>query len=209
MSEADDAVRSARSRKEARREAIEQAAYKVLVRDGYKAASLLAIAKEGQASNETLYRWYGSKQALFASLVEGNAEDARALLDRAFDEGDDPAETLTALGPVLLKVVTSERAVALNRAAAGDVYDSGKMGEALGKGGRAAIVPRIAKLIARLADKGVMRVDDPEEAADVYVALLIGDLQIRLVTGALAGVTEDDLSRRSARALALLHRLYG
>lgn len=196
------------SRADSRREAIEEAAYRVLVRDGYKAASILAIAKEAKASNETLYRWYGNKQGLFAALVERNAEAARELLSEALASDQTPLDALEKLGPVLLRVVTSERAVALNRAAAGDVYDTGTLGAALAKGGREALLPLIAGLLARAHDDGALVKDDPAAAAEVYIGLLLGDVQIRRATGALAPLSETAIVARSTRALKLMRRLY-
>lgn len=205
----DDAVpENAGSKADARREMIAEAAYRVLMRDGYKAASILAIAKEAKASNETLYRWYGNKQGLFAALVERNAQAARALLDVALVSHSDPLAVLEQLGPLLLLLVTSERAVALNRAAAGDVYDTGTLGAALAKGGREALLPLIADLLARAQADGLLLMDDPAEAAEVYINLLIGDVQIRRVTGALEPLSEDMIVARSTRALRLLRRLY-
>lgn len=191
-----------------RREAIEEAAYRVLVRDGYKAASILAIAKEAKASNETLYRWYGNKQGLFAALVERNAESARDLLSEALASHTDPLAVLEKLGPVLLQLVTSERAVALNRAAAGDVYDTGTLGGALAKGGREALLPLIADLLGRAQDDGALVIDEPAEAAEDYINLLLGDVQIRRVAGALEPLSDADIVARSTRALKLMRRLY-
>lgn len=198
----------AESKADARREMIEEAAYRVLVRDGYKAASILAIAKEAKASNETLYRWYGNKQGLFAALVERNAQAARELLDEALAGDQTPLTTLEALGPVLLRLVTSERAVALNRAAAGDVYDTGTLGAALAKGGRESLVPLIAKLLVQADADGALQIDDPAEAAEVYINLLLGDVQIRRATGALEPLSEAAIVARSTRALKLMRRLY-
>lgn len=195
-------------RKDARRQAIEDAAYEVLLEDGYKAASVLAIAKRAKASNETLYRWYGNKQGLFAALVERNAEAARVFLDKALAEGRSPLAVLEALGPVLLSLVTSERAVALNRAAAGDVHDTGTLGRALADGGREALVPRIATLLARASQAGELSVGDADEAADVYISLLLGDVQIRRATGALDGLCATEVEKRAARALKLITTLY-
>ncbi|MEQ8656911.1 MAG: TetR/AcrR family transcriptional regulator [Hyphomicrobiales bacterium] len=196
------------SKTDSRKEMIEEAAYRVLVRDGYKAASILAIAKEAKASNETLYRWYGNKQGLFAALVERNAEAARELLSEALASDQTPLDALEKLGPVLLRVVTSERAVALNRAAAGDVYDTGTLGAALAKGGREALLPLIAGLLARAHDDGALVMDDPAEAAEVYIGLLLGDVQIRRATGALEPLSETAIVARSTRALKLMRRLY-
>ncbi|MBV6657878.1 MAG: TetR/AcrR family transcriptional regulator [Devosiaceae bacterium] len=197
------------SRADARRVAIEEAAYEVLMRDGYKAASILAIAKQAKASNETLYRWYGNKQGLFAALVARNASEARTLLSDALAQGADPLSTLKGLGPVLLSIVTSERAVALNRAAAGDVYDTGILGAALAAGGRDAVVPLIAAVITAARDGGALTVADPSDAADTYVDLLIGDWQIRRCTGAMALPTQAQLSARADRAYHLFVGLCG
>lgn len=195
-------------RREARRQAIEDAAYAVLAKEGYKAASMLAIAREAKASNETLYRWYGNKQGLFGSLVERNAETAREMLDAALSSKDTPLLVLETLGPVLLRLVTSERAVALNRAAAGDVHDTATLGAALAAGGRQALKPRIAALLAQANEVDVLRVPDPGEAADIYISLLIGDLQIRRVTGALDALSRAEIATRSERAMRLVRQLY-
>ncbi|GAB5509971.1 MAG: TetR/AcrR family transcriptional regulator [Hyphomicrobiales bacterium] len=196
------------SKADARREMIVEAAYRVLVRDGYKAASILAIAKEAKASNETLYRWYGNKQGLFASLVERNAQAARALLDVALASDSDPLAVLEQLGPLLLLLVTSERAVALNRAAAGDVYDTGTLGAALAKGGRESLVPLIAKLLTQADVQGLLRIDEPGEAADTYISLLLGDVQIRRATGVLDGLSATEIEKRASKAMHLLKRLF-
>lgn len=202
------APQRASSKADTRRELIEEAAYRVLVRDGYKAASILAIAKEAKASNETLYRWYGNKQGLFASLVARNAESARDLLSKALASHTDPLAVLEKLGPVLLQVVTSERAVAINRAAAGDVYDTGTLGEALAKGGRESLLPLIAKLLAQADAEGALQIDEPDAAAEIYIDLLIGDVQIRRATGALEPLSQKAIVARSTRALTLLRKLY-
>ncbi len=200
--------KGAQPRREARRQAIEDAAYAVLAEEGYKAASMLAIARRAKASNETLYRWYGNKQGLFRALVERNAETARDMLDAALAGDGAPLVALEALGPVLLRLVTSERAVALNRAAAGDVHDTGTLGAALAAGGRDALKPRIATLLARACETDVLRLADPDEAAELYISLLIGDVQIRRATGALKSLSERDITLRSERAMRLLRQLY-
>lgn len=193
---------------DARRAAIEDAAYRVLLRDGYKAASILAIAKEAKASNETLYRWYGNKQGLFAALVERNAQSARDALDEALQREEDPLAVLNTLGLALIRLVTGERAVALNRAAAGDVYDTQTLGQALARGGRDALMPRVSQLLARADEAGVLQVGDASKASELYIAVLIGDLQIRRATGALDVPDEAIIAARAARAMDVVKRLY-
>lgn len=192
-----------------RRVAIEEAAFAVLLEKGYKAASILEIARRAGASNETLYKWYGNKQGLFAALVEANARTVADLL-RARLEGEaaDPIETLRDVGPLLIELVTGERAVALNRAAVGDVHDTATLGPALARAGRQTVAPLIASVLERARRAGLIVHVDDEPVAETYIALLIGDLQIRRATGVLDPLTPAETEARAVRALTLLLTLY-
>lgn len=196
-------------RQEKRQRQIEAAAYEVLAEKGYKATSMLVIARHAAASNETLYRWYGNKQALFASLVRRNAQAARTHLERSVSDNADPIEVLKGLAPMLLETVTSDRAVALNRAAVGDVHETATLGATIAEGGRDAILPLLAGLIEAGRKAGVLDCDDSEEAAETFIGLLIGDLQIRRAIGVLPPLEGQEIAARAERALRLFLRLYG
>ncbi|MBB4145507.1 TetR/AcrR family transcriptional regulator [Rhizobium rhizoryzae] len=192
----------------ARRERIEEAAYAVLKEAGYKAASMLAIAQRASVSNETLYNWYGNKQALFRSLIEANAKEARELLECALQTGSDPLQTLAALGPILLSLVTSEKAVVLNRAAAGDISDTNTLGPAIAQFGRDTIAPLVCDLLKAAGRSGLIICDDPTSSADIYFRLLIGDLQVRRVIGALDELPPTEIEQRAREAMALFLELH-
>lgn len=191
--------------RDTRRAEIEEAAYELLSEKGYKATSMLAVARAAKASNETLYNWYGNKQALFQAIVARNAAQARETLQAALAGQGALDEVLERLGPLLLRLVTGDKAVALNRAAAGDVHDTATLGPAIAAAGRDAIVPLLARLIAR----DTPDVQDAEEAAEAYIDLLIGDLQIRRVIGTLPPLSDAEVIARSDRARRLLMRLVG
>ncbi len=193
----------------ARHRQIADAAYALLARDGYKATSMLGIAREAAASNETLYRWYGNKQGLFRALVDDNAEDVRTLLQDRLTTNADPLRALSEVAPLLLRLVTGDRAVALNRAAAADVHDTATLGAAIAERGRDTIVPLIGGLIGRLRQSGVLIRGEPPEIAEVFVSLLIGDMQIRRVIGVIDPPDTTASEQRAGRAISLLLRLYG
>ena len=100
-----------------RQQQIETAAYKVLESKGYGGTSMLGIAKQARASNETLYNWYGDKQGLFQALVTRNADEVKQHLQDELETDNDALSILGTLGPKLLDLLTGDRAVALNRAA--------------------------------------------------------------------------------------------
>lgn len=188
-----------------RQQQIEAAAYEVLEAKGYGGTSMLGIAKRARASNETLYRWYGDKQGLFQALVTRNAEEVRGHLETELETDHDALSILQTLGPKLLKLLTGERAVALNRAAAAD--SSGELGETLSKAGREAVFPLLEQVLLRARNEGQLAFDHSGEAVGLYLDLLIGDQQIRRVIGRLPSPTETFCQERSRRAVRHLSQI--
>lgn len=184
--------------KEARRVQIEDAAYALLDEKGYAGTSMQAIARAAKASNETLYNWYGDKKGLMAALIARNTDTVRgALADTAQGQ---PLDRLSLIGPTLLAMVLGPRAVALNRAAAAD--PSGDLGRAIALGGRDTVGPLIEGLLAQSPLPG-----DPTRLTQLYLSLLIGDLQIRRVTGAMVAPSQSFCTARANDALTTLQRI--
>lgn len=181
-----------------REASIFEAAYGLVAERGYAATSMLAIAKAARASNETLYRWYGDKRGLFARMVEENARATRARLEAALAPGGDPLECLREAAPILLAMLLGERAISLNRAAAAD--ETGELGRALAANGREAVVPLLGVLLAGAMEAGMIRAPSPQQAAEWYVALLVGDLQVRRVNRVLAEPSADEIAARTDAA---------
>ncbi|MBL4785600.1 MAG: TetR/AcrR family transcriptional regulator [Cohaesibacteraceae bacterium] len=190
-----------------REEDIAKAAYGLLEEKGFTGMSMLAIARRAKASNETLYRWYGDKHGLFLALILKNGEDVREFLVADLDENASARKTLNSLGPKLLGLLVSERAIALNRAAAAD--PTGVLGEALAKGGRGTIAPLIGRVFERLKREGMVAFDDTRDITGTYINMLVGDLQIRRVIGTLGELTQDEILARAIRAQDAVFRLYG
>ena len=193
----------------ARRKQIEAVAYEVLADKGYKATSMLAIAKRAKASNETLYNWYGSKQTLFRSLVEANALEVTELLKHSIEDKAPIKQTLERLGPVLLRMVTGDRAIALSRAAAADADETGTLGQTLSKAGRESVVPFVVEALELARDRSELSFDNTGEVAELYLNVLIGDLQIRRAIGACPMLTDAEIRHRAERALTVLKTVYG
>lgn len=190
-----------------RQQQIETAAYKVLESKGYGGTSMLGIAKQAHASNETLYNWYGDKQGLFQALVTRNADEVKQHLQDELETDNDALSILGTLGPKLLDLLTGDRAVALNRAAAAD--SSGELGAAISQSGREAVFPLLKKVLERARDDGQLTFDQPADAVGLYLDLLIGDQQIRRVIGRLERPSEAFRLERSDRAVRHLRQLLG
>lgn len=190
-----------------RQQQIENAAYEVLESKGYGGTSMLGIARKARASNETLYNWYGDKQGLFQALVKRNAAEVKTLLAEELETDNDALSILALLGPKLLMLLTGDRAVALNRAAAAD--NSGELGATLSKEGREAVFPLLKQVLERAKTDGRLQFDDTAAAVGLYLDLLIGDLQIRRVIGRQDSPSESFCQDRSDKAVRNLRLLLG
>lgn len=188
-----------------RQRQIEAAAYAVLEKKGYAGTSMLGIARAAKASNETLYKWYGDKTGLFHALVSRNADEVRRHLEAELETDHDALSILSALGPKLLHLLTGDRAVALNRAAAAD--GSGELGATLSKAGREAIFPLLERVFLRARQEAQLSFVSTQEAVALYLDLLIGDQQIRRVIGRLPSPSQEACIARSDRAIAHLSQL--
>lgn len=185
-----------------RRRLIEEAAYELIDEKGYDNISMLAIAKRAKASNETLYRWYGDKKGLFQAMVIRNADEVYASLVEDLDRQRDPMQILEDISLKLLRLLSSDRAIALNRAAAADA--SGELGIALSKVGRERVLPLISKVLGQIKDQGTFSDLSLDEVTRLYMSLLIGDLQIRRAIGVMSVPNEAELKTKTRKALDYL-----
>lgn len=189
---------------------IQAAALELLQELGYRKTSMLLIAKRARASNQTLYAWYSSKQALFRSIVEDYGRQVREHLEAGLRDPTDPLQVLREFGPKLLRYTTDGDAIIMNRAAVIDAAETGVLARAIDEVGRGAIFPNLCVLMQRLVDE---RVFDPGEdsstdLAQVYVALLFGEAQFRQALGTLPALDEAEIQRRAERAFRLACRLW-
>ncbi len=182
-----------------RRRLIEEAAYELIDEKGYDNISMLAIAKRAKASNETLYRWYGDKKGLFQAMVIRNADDVYESLIQDLDRQRDPMQILEEISLKLLRLLSSDRAIALNRAAAAD--PSGELGKALSEVGRERVFPLISKVLSQIKEQGTFGDLEIDELGNLYLSLLIGDMQIRRAIGVMSVPSEAELQAKTRKAL--------
>jgi len=196
--------------KDQRRQRIEAAALEILEEIGYRKASMLQIAKRAQASNETLYAWYGNKQGLFSDIIKRNAETLKLALDKAIAGTDKPEEELFRIGILLLEFTATDKAIIVNRAAVADVSDTGLLADAIQEHARNPTLQRMMKLMQSLEAEGQFKFPEgPEEAVGLFLSALLGELQIQQALGAMAPLSAQEIDLQVRRAVMLFKRVYG
>lgn len=192
------------------RDRILDAALSLLEAGGAGAVTTAALAREARCSKSTLYAEFADRDAILAALVERQAGALNETLDRALSgRGEEvPArDALAAAGEALLDLLTSDAALAVNRAAIAE--QSGALSAILIASGKARSAPRIAALIERLRDDGVLAFESTLEVYRVFYGLLISDRQI-LALHRTPGARPSGAERKAVAAAAVvaLERLF-
>ena len=184
-----------------------EAALAELVESGVEATTMLSVARRAEASKETLYSWFGNREGLLRAVIQhnadGSAERVRAALDAAIDDDADPVDTLVAYAANLLRLLTADGSVALNRAAMVDR----ELAADLLESGRHRVGPLVERYLARLSDSGRLPLTvPPGEAFTLLYGLVIEDTQIRVLLGE-APPDEAEIARRADVAVERFVRL--
>ena len=166
--------------------ALVDAAERVLVRDGLHGLTVRAVATEAGVAPMGVYNRFGSKTGLIGAVLvrgfDGLADSIRTLDD------PDPHERLSACGrsyrrfalanPQHYEAMFGSGASSADRAAAFSDETKGHATAAFGV---------LVDEVARAMDAGVLRRDDPREAAQVIWSAVHGAVALEL-----AGVTQVD-----------------
>lgn len=181
--EASDGPRSAR-----KRAAILNAATEVFLRDGYPGASMDEIAALSAVSKQTIYKHFGSKEALFVEIVTSMTGAAGDIVHNDVEDlgkDEDVKAYLEAYAWRQLSVVLTPRLMQLRRLVIAEVSRFPDLAEALYEHGPQRAVGLLAAMIERLAKRGLLTVDDPVVAAThlnwlvmsapLNAAMLLGD----------------------------------
>ena len=151
-----------------KRQAILEAATQVFLSEGFAGASMDAVAAAAGVSKPTVYNHFADKQQLFEQIVRDMIEGiARPFYDQLLSLGEtrDLENSLCGIAYDLLAAVMQPPNLQLRRLVIGESSRFPELGHAYEKQGPGRAVSALTDAIARLAEQGTLRVDDPCLAA--------------------------------------------
>ena len=173
-------------------QAVLDAAETIFLRDGYLGTSMDEVAARSHISKQTVYKHFGSKEALFVELVTtmttraADAVDVTMSSDVAGD--DDVRSYLRDYALTQLTVVLTPRLMQLRRLVIGEVARFPDLARALYESGPKRAMSQLAASFELLAERRLLALDDPALAAShfnwlvmaepVNRAMLLGDSSI-------------------------------
>jgi AcrR family transcriptional regulator len=197
--------RSARGRPPAdeaasRAETLLDVATEVFVDKGFKGASMIEIARRAGASKQTLYARYPSKAALFAALVERKASRLFAAIG-PLSESRSVRETLVHCGLELLELIVSEEARGVHRVVIAECMEFPELGELFWERGPGRTRAMLAEYLRARHKSGDIRCDDPEQAVEILLGLVVSGASLR----AWLGIRPTSLSTAAQRKAWVNH----
>ncbi|MFC8900558.1 TetR/AcrR family transcriptional regulator [Streptomyces cinereoruber] len=200
------------SRSARKHQAILDAATAVFLDKGYAGTSMDDIAKLAAVSKQTVYKHFADKEKLFAEIVLATTDRLDTAIDLLADVPTDAAdleENLTRLARRFLDTLTHPRVIQLRRLiiANADVFPD--LGTEWYEKGFERGLARLASTFQRLADEGLLRIDDALLAANHFSGLLLWIPVNRAMFTGRSQHTEADLDRYAAagtRVFLAAHR---
>jgi TetR/AcrR family transcriptional repressor of mexJK operon len=174
---ADTTASDGQSRKRA---AIVQAATALFLRQGYHDTGTDQIAAAASVSKQTVYNQFGDKRRLFHDIVLGVTATAERFAAGLPDElagvrtAEELEPALRALARRYLAAVLNPQVLALRRLIIGEATRFPELAAAYYQRAPALVLAALADVFGRLADRGLLAVDDPAEAAEQFAYLTLG-----------------------------------
>jgi len=197
---------------ERKRAAIEHAAMDLFARDGFDGTSVDAIAEEAGVSKRTIYNHYGDKENLFLSVVQHGFEALMTVVIGIMDKyltdiPDDAVEQnmIEFSCELALMAARSPERAALVRVMMTEAprFPALQAAQMRPRG----ITAAIAGKLARLSDRGLLNVPDPEDAANHLFALTMGQMNNRSFYGT-RPMTDEEITTMATSGARVFLRAY-
>lgn len=187
----------------ARRERLLDAARDVFLEQGYAGASVNEVVARAGGSLATLYKQFGNKEGLFTAAMERHIATAWAVLEAGRRDRQAPEQVLYELGRRMLALVFDPGVIRLVRGLAFEAERAPELGELFLTRGPDQTRQALATYLADQVDSGHLDLDDPREAAGMFMGMLLGEWHIDALLGRDLRLDEAARDARARRCVAI------
>jgi AcrR family transcriptional regulator len=146
---------------------------------GFGATSMEAVARKADVSKATLYVYFSGKRELFAAVIEAEGDrNSRALI--AGEAGQEEMEArLLRFGRTILSLLLAPETVGAYRMVTAEAHRFPEIGAVFYDKGPARLLARLEEFFSSAMKSGKLRSAHPRRAAEQFIGLIRGDLQLR------------------------------
>ena len=192
----------------AKREAILAAAQVLFLGNGYEGSSMDAIAAEAGVSKLTLYSHFGDKEALFCAAVKATCETRlpRRLFQLA--DGASIERMLLDIADAFHALVNSPESIGLHRVMVTMSTQNPALVRSFFDAGPKLLLLDLEHLFDQANTRGLLRVPEPQRAAEHFCSLIKGVQHFRLLIGYSDAPDEAAAEAHVQDVVALFMRAY-
>jgi AcrR family transcriptional regulator len=188
--------------------AIQQAGTDIFLLHGYASATMDMIAAQAGVSKQTVYNHFESKEGLFKAIVEDLTATLMAPLAVRDAAKSMPEQALRALGRDFLALMLRPSSLALYRLIVAESARFPELGGEIYAVGAGRLLAMLSDYLSRETRNGRLSVSEPELAAEQFIGMLSGRVQLRALLGVGPAPDERDIRRRADHAVTSFLALY-
>ena len=188
------------TRFDVKRASIVGGAKDVFLRHGFEGASMDGIAAAAGVSKMTVYRYFRSKEELFAGVIRDLCEriideDLERMLERR------PEEALRGFARKMVTILFARDTVELHRIVIAESRRFPALGRLFYKSGPEACIAMLAAYLERHNSRNTLNLRNPRRTAEEFLELLRGYAHLRVLLGLQKTLSARELEENIAGAV--------
>lgn len=191
-------------KRELRRQAILAAARALFLERGYEATTLNDVVRRSGGSLATLYEMFENKPGLLRAMVNEHCSVISDAIDRAISAHQPPREALWAITEHMFDNIIDPQARALLKAALAQP----DLARQLYAAGPATGQAKVAEYLSLQAKEGVMDIEDPVQASQIFFQMMFGHFQEQILFGVPVELSQEEQVRHFERMLIAFFKIY-
>jgi len=183
-----------RSKNEAKRQQILNAAIELFIGKGFAATSMELIAKNADVSKQTVYSHFGNKDDLFSASVECKCESLK-LVDLSMDDLSDPRAILFRLAKNFTGFLTSKEACAMHKICVFESSTYPQVSDIFYQAGPLRVTKKVTELMSSLHQQKLLVIENPKYAALQFLNMVKGELWTQIEFNTKERVSDEEVDK--------------
>jgi TetR/AcrR family transcriptional repressor of mexJK operon len=188
--------------------ALLEIAAQVFLEQGYEAASTTEIARRANASKQTFYMRYPTKEKLFLAVIDYRTTKLSEQFSLIFAKSDPVRHVLVETARTLLSAILSKEHIALLRIVYMEAPQFPEAAKLLAERGPDRGTSALAEYLSVQSRQGFLDLEDSLVAAQQFGGLVVGDLVHRALLGLINPKLKSLLQTRVETSVDAFLKIY-
>ncbi len=175
-----------------KRQSIVAGATRMFLEYGFNASSMDKIAQAASVSKATLYKYFDSKDALLATVIENLCLNLFQVVDDASTETESIENILKKIALAFVDLIFSDDALSMYRLIVAECRGFPQLGQLVYDSAPKVVNTQLITYLDSLNQRDEVNILDVSFAADAFTSLLKGELHFQCLLGIRAIPTSEE-----------------